>query len=220
MQRWFEEQVSKMVEHIQNIIQKERMRDISLIILVGGFAESPYVQKRIQEALPDKRLIGPGEAGLAVLKGAVMFGHKPDIISFRVIDNTYGIRVCAYYQENLYPLEKKELIMGKWAVRDVFRITVRVNEDVPLVCKVTHKTKPAEKTSDILIYRTKQKNPLYITVQGCELLGKLVMTNDENISFQKQDIKTTFMFGDTELHVMSKNTQTGEIESLTLDLSK
>ena len=70
------------LKRAENILrrQEERNKDLSLIILVGGFAESPYVQQRIQEALPDKRLIVPGEAGLAVLKGAVMFGHKSDII--------------------------------------------------------------------------------------------------------------------------------------------
>ncbi|XP_052245579.1 heat shock 70 kDa protein 12B-like [Dreissena polymorpha] len=222
MQRWFAEPVSKMVEYIQNIIQEERNEDLSLIILVGGFAESPYVQQRIQEALPDKRLIVPGEAGLAVLKGAVMFGRKPDIISSRVMDCTYGIKVRAYYRENLYPVEKKEFIDGEWRVRNVFEIFLRINEDVPLDSKVTHTnfSRKSKKNAGIPIYRTKEKNPVYVTDRGCELLGQLKLQYDKDTPLGTKDIEVTFMFGDTELHVMAKDTSTGKVESMTLDLNK
>ncbi|KAH3717642.1 hypothetical protein DPMN_060436 [Dreissena polymorpha] len=223
MQRWFAEPVSEMVEHIQNIIQEERNKDLSLIILVGGFAESPYVQQRIQEALPDKRLIVPGEAGLAVLKGAVMFGHKPDIISSRVMDYTYGINVRAHYRENLYPVEKKEFIDGEWRVRNVFEIFVRINEDVPLDSKVTHTNfsyRKSTKNAGFTIYRTKEKNPVYVTDRGCELFGQLKLQNDKDTQLETQGIEVTFMFGDTELHVMAKDTSTCKVESMTLDLNK
>lgn len=45
--------------------------------MVGGFSESPFMQAAFLNAFSDKRVIVPEEAGLAVLKGAVMFGHEP-----------------------------------------------------------------------------------------------------------------------------------------------
>lgn len=54
------------------------MKDVPsiILVLVGGFAESPMLQAAITNAFKDKKkVIVPRDAGLAVLKGAVLFGH-------------------------------------------------------------------------------------------------------------------------------------------------
>ena len=59
--------------------------------MVGGFSESEVVQDAVRSAFRDCRIVIPQEAGLAVLKGAVQFGHDPSIIAARVAKFTYGI---------------------------------------------------------------------------------------------------------------------------------
>lgn len=44
--------------------------------MVGGFSECEIVQDAIRKAFPECRVVVPHEAGLAVLIGAVLFGHK------------------------------------------------------------------------------------------------------------------------------------------------
>ncbi|KAH3806717.1 hypothetical protein DPMN_135041 [Dreissena polymorpha] len=180
---------------------------------LDGFAESPYVQQSIHKALPNKRLIVPGEAGLAVLKGAVMFGHKPDITSSRVMDYTYGIR--------------------EWIIKNVFEVFVRVNEDVPVDSKVERLTTPHSKSSRIPIYRTRVRDPVFTTDPGCEL----IVTVEILRNFKQSDIqgirqgpglhkisrmlkhKTAFMFEDTKLLIKQTNTKPGKEHTLTLDLN-
>jgi hypothetical protein len=53
--------------------------------MVGGFSECSLIQEAVQEAFPDKRIIIPEDAGMSVLKGAVLFGHRPDFIRSRVM---------------------------------------------------------------------------------------------------------------------------------------
>ncbi|XP_052218390.1 heat shock 70 kDa protein 12A-like [Dreissena polymorpha] len=220
MQSWFKDPVSKMMNHISSVLKEERMKDVGLIVKVGGFAESPYVQQMIRKELPGKHLLIPGEAGLAVLKGAVMFGHKPDIISSRVIDYTYGRPVVEPYDENKHPADKKINNNGYWEVDHAFLIFVRANEDVPVDSKVTHVTNPNSIHSRIGIYRTKDRDPVFTTDPGCEQLGEIEINRDETIPLEEQKNKTTFMFGDTELHVMCENVKTGKVETLTIDLSQ
>ncbi|XP_052217069.1 heat shock 70 kDa protein 12A-like isoform X2 [Dreissena polymorpha] len=220
MQSWYTDPVSKMVNHISSILKEERIKDVDLIILVGGFAESPYIQQRIKVELPGKQLIVPGEAGLAVLKGAIMFGHKPDIISSRVMDYTYGIRVRSIYDEKKHPAERKVYIDGKWGVKRSFEIFVRANEDVNVGSKVTHLTTPAREHSTITIYRTKDRDPTFTTDPGCEKLGKIEIERDKDIPLNEQETKTTFMFGDTELHVLCEIAKIGKVQKLKLDLTK
>lgn len=44
--------------------------------MVGGFSECEIVQDAIRKAFPECRVVVPHEAGLAVLIGAVLFGHR------------------------------------------------------------------------------------------------------------------------------------------------
>ena len=50
---------------------------VDRILLIGGFSESKYIQKSIQEAFPDKLVITPESSDLCVLKGAVLFRTFP-----------------------------------------------------------------------------------------------------------------------------------------------
>jgi activator of 2-hydroxyglutaryl-CoA dehydratase len=50
--------------------------------MVGGFSECELVQDAIRDKIGTSiKLIIPVEAGLAVLKGAVLFGHQPKSVS-------------------------------------------------------------------------------------------------------------------------------------------
>jgi archaeosine-15-forming tRNA-guanine transglycosylase len=49
------------------------------------------IQDKIKSFFPSYRVIVPEDAELAVLKGAVLFGHKPDYIVARIARYTYGV---------------------------------------------------------------------------------------------------------------------------------
>ncbi|XP_065941764.1 heat shock 70 kDa protein 12B-like [Magallana gigas] len=74
----FREPVNMLVEHIQQLMTEDNLSDVSTLLMVGGFSESPIVLDAIMKAFPDKRVIVPEEARLAVLQGAVLFGHESD----------------------------------------------------------------------------------------------------------------------------------------------
>ncbi|KAH3806718.1 hypothetical protein DPMN_135042 [Dreissena polymorpha] len=149
-----------------------------------------------------------------------MFGHKPDIISSRVMDYTYGIEMYGWYDENKHPVGKKLFREGKWMAEHFFEIFVMVNDDVPVDSKVYCSTTPGAEISVIPIYRTKVRDPVFITDPGCELLGTLEIENDKDMPLEEQTNKTTFIFGDTELLIEIKNISTGKVETLTLDVMK
>lgn len=99
---------------MQELLRHSSVKDVSSIIRVGGFAESPMLQAAITNAFKDKKkkdFIVPRDAGLAVLKGAVLFGHQPKTISARVCKYTYGIGTTikltiAFFIQNLNKLKK------------------------------------------------------------------------------------------------------------------
>ncbi|WAR26406.1 HS12A-like protein, partial [Mya arenaria] len=99
---WFDGPIDNIIGHVQNLLRESTLRAVQTVVLVGGFGESAYVQERMRAAIPDKRLIVPAEADLAVLKGAVRFGHNPAIITSRVMKYTYGVEANCQYDEKIH----------------------------------------------------------------------------------------------------------------------
>ena len=51
---------------------------VSNILMVGGFSQCSMMQEAVYKAFPNNQIIIPEEPGFSVLKGAVLFGHRPD----------------------------------------------------------------------------------------------------------------------------------------------
>ncbi|XP_052761061.1 heat shock 70 kDa protein 12B-like [Mya arenaria] len=210
VQSWFKGPIDLLIQHIKSLLSDRKMKRVQTVILVGGFSESPYVQKRLRKEIPGARVIVPADAGLAVLKGAVKFGHNPSIVSSRIMKYTYGTEVLRTFDKNKHPAEKKLFMQGKWKVDNCFDVFVPVNEEVKVDQQVTRGCIPNSEISLTHIYRTTKQNPEYTTDSGCELLGTVQLENSTDIPFQQQVIETTFMFGDTELLIKMQNTTTGK----------
>ncbi|KAL4235381.1 hypothetical protein ACF0H5_007017 [Mactra antiquata] len=72
---------------ISTVKSNEMIKDISIILLVGGFSDSLYVQQYMKnryETENDITVLVPKEAGLSVLLGAIIYGRQPDNITSRI----------------------------------------------------------------------------------------------------------------------------------------
>ncbi|WAR14086.1 HS12A-like protein [Mya arenaria] len=218
VQSWFKKPIDLLIQHIKSLLAEPKMKSIQTVILVGGFGESPYVQERMRNEILGIKLIVPACAGLAVLKGAVRFGHNPAIVSSRIMKYTYGTAVFDYFDEKKHPKEKRVRLNGKWRVPNCFSVYVRVNEEVRVDQQVTRKSIPTSEISHTPVYRTTQENPEYTTDPGCELLGTIELENRKDIPLEQQSIENTFMFGDTEL--LFKKTNNGRESYMTFQCFK
>ncbi|XP_052242549.1 heat shock 70 kDa protein 12A-like [Dreissena polymorpha] len=131
---WFDIVVEPLIKQLNHLMKKDVVADIETIMLVGGFAECKYVQKRLKEELKNRKLIVPPEA-----------------------------------------------------------------------------------VSVIAVYKSVSENPKYITGIGCTRIGTLWIENNKDIPLHMQEKEVTFMFGNTEIFVYVKQTETGREERLTLD---
>ena len=58
---------------MHQLFRHPSVKDVFSILLVGGFAESPMLQEDVKEAFSEIKVTVPQDAGLAVLKGAVVY---------------------------------------------------------------------------------------------------------------------------------------------------
>ncbi|WAR14080.1 HS12A-like protein, partial [Mya arenaria] len=214
---WFERPIDLLMRHLKSLLAEPKMRSVHTVILVGGFGESPYVQRRIKSEITGVRLIVPSEAGLTVLKGAVRFGLNPDIVSSRIMKYTYGVAGYRDFDEKKHPEGKKKWLNGEWSVPKCFNVYIRVNDEVRVNQQVIMKSIPTSEITLTSVYRTTQENPEYTTDPGCELLGTIRLECSKDIPLQHQVLETTFMFGGTELLVKKKNKTTGKETDMTFE---
>lgn len=74
---FFQPACDEIVRHVKKLLQLSTVKDVEMILMVGGFSESDIFQDVIRRAFPNCQVLSPKDAGLAVLRGAVSFGYSP-----------------------------------------------------------------------------------------------------------------------------------------------
>ncbi|KAL5012615.1 hypothetical protein ScPMuIL_011166 [Solemya velum] len=189
----FENCKNNIVGQIKEIMAEPEVKGVSTILMVGGFSECQVIQDAIRKAFPDKKIIIPDQAGLAVLKGAVIFGYNPEQISARVSKYTYGINISPPFQPGVHPENKKVVVDGGTRCRDVFKKYVSVGQPLEIgkFAKGRHTTIKKNQESMILrVYASPEKTPKYVTDEKCQCLGRVVVTlpaKDEKTEYRCQN---------------------------------
>lgn len=192
---------------MQELLRHSNVIDVSSIILVGGFAESLMLQAAIKNAFKDKKkkVIVPRDAGLAVLKGAVLFGHQPKTISARVCKYTYGIGTTVKFNCFLHPESKKIKENDKELCTDIFSVHVRMGDTVDVGKSQGNKmftvVEPHQQKMNFLIYTSNVKNPKFTTDEGCTRLGNLFIDMPDTSNGMDRGTIVNMTFRGTEFVV-------------------
>lgn len=218
----FKTTADALIKHLEKMFREDKLKDLENMIMVGGFSECEIMQHKIKEKFgKDKKIIIPEEAGLAVLKGAVLYGHQPKAISARVLRRTYGIQSWPEWDAQMHPESKKVNLGGVVRCKDVFFKYVQVGQQVETgheETQVFQALKPDEKTLECTIYTSTDPNPRYVTDPSCQRLGNLIIPLPEVRAGQTLEIEETMIFGDTEVLVRARDLHTGRVVETQFDL--
>lgn len=186
--------------------------DVSLIILVGGLANSRILIEEMKLFFPHKRVISPEDSNLAVLKGAVLYGHNPTIIDPRITKFTYGIEVLDCFNEQQHEKSRRQQDgWGNYCCKNAFGLIIRQNENVPLgkiISKRYSTCFPYQKTVALNVFTSNIDNPLYTDDGTCRKIGKLIVDIPDP-SKSKRSLDVQYTFGDTELKIKATEQNLG-----------
>jgi hypothetical protein len=79
----------------------------------------------------------PEDAELAVLKGAVLFGHKPDYIVARIARYTYGVECQEDFNPDIHEPSRCVVINGKKKCCNIFKLYIKAESVVKLGANIT-----------------------------------------------------------------------------------
>ena len=216
----FNEPIKRMVSLMKDSFKKCEPERISVILLVGGFSQCPLLQETVKSEFPRKRIHFSVEPSLAVLKGAVMFGHQPTFITSRVVRYTYGVEVSKDYDPRLHSSEKRVIVDGETLCRGVFDSFMNAETSVSIGTAISETyttTEKFQKAHYLPVYISTSKNPQYTDDDDSSYLGTISVPIP-NPSEKYRDVKVNFYFGFTELEVEAIDVETNEKCEVKFDL--
>ncbi|XP_060557848.1 heat shock 70 kDa protein 12B-like [Ruditapes philippinarum] len=195
MRKFFSESIKNTSIHVRKILEENELRKIDTLLLVGGFAESEIVQGSVKEAFPNKRIIVPSEPGLAVLKGAVLFGHNPLVMKSRISKYTYGTEIIRPFVDGTDQEKYKVFENGIYKCRYKFFPFVQAGEMVPVGTVVRRYciSDTFDVEEGVGIYASTKEHPKYVVDDCCFRVGTVYF--DE----PRQHFMAEMHFGETEI---------------------
>ncbi|XP_022802749.1 heat shock 70 kDa protein 12A-like isoform X1 [Stylophora pistillata] len=221
MRKLFTPVVDKIKEHLNNLLQKPELSKVQIMLLVGGFAESAFLQEEIRKEFSGRnRILVPHHASIAVAQGAVIFGKKPTTITERVMGTTYGIRCLGDFESGVHPEEKKTIRDGIFKCRDLFSCFVKENEVVELgqrIKKIYHPSKSTSTRVTVAFHVTTNPNTQFTTDPEVTKIGNISIQTPDTWKGRDRDIEVCMYFGGTEITATAWDVSSGNNAQTNLD---
>ncbi|KAL3879883.1 hypothetical protein ACJMK2_032159 [Sinanodonta woodiana] len=222
MKSLFDNATRSTVSHVKKLMKDTIVSRVSSILMVGGFCESKMFQHAIRSSFPNVKVIIPHEAGLVVLKGAVVFGHNPSSVSHRVSKYTYGIANAVPFDNEKHDIRKRIQCDETTLCDDIFDKYVEKGQSVALNVPTTEKTylptTESQSSIRLTMYASTHKSPMYVTDDGCVKLGQVIITIiDKSVPRDERRVLVSMTFGGTEIEVTAREQNTGKVTKAIVD---
>ena len=214
--------VSKISQHVKDLLSKQSLQDVKTMFLVGGFSEAQFLRKEFSISFSDKRILIPKDPQLAIIRGALGFAQDPTLLRARVMGKTYGVDTWCKFDPKIHPPGKREVRPHKVYCRDIFETLVKKGERIDIEETRTHTFKPTDPDSTKLSFRfysTDQEDAEFITDPRVvsENVEISISTPDTTKGLNRQ-LRLDVKFGGTELKVQVTDVESGNAETASIEL--
>ncbi|OWF45296.1 heat shock 70 kDa protein 12A-like [Mizuhopecten yessoensis] len=218
---FFEVPIQQIVSHVRKLLEK--IGRIDMILMVGGFSDCGLVEQAIRDNFSDVSILNPEDSVLAVLKGAVIFGHKPMAIVSRVARYTYGYEAWPTFDPKVHPQERKVRLGDVDCCQGVFQPYIRLGTEIDCGDYITSTHRPvSDEQSDmaINIFISENVAPKYVEDPDVRKLGTLKLPLPAYKPGLNRRVQGRLHFGATEVIIEAKEAETGIIHKATFDCLK
>ncbi|MGW4521092.1 hypothetical protein [Amycolatopsis sp. NPDC004378] len=198
-----------------------------LVLLAGGFAESPYFRHRLAEHLRGRAVVAvTPQPRVDVVEGAVRFAYNPKVRARRS-RYTVGTDLCMEFEHGVDPVAS--MVRDAYGVElcsNRFDVFIKAGQLVPVEHEVVKYYVPISGSTDsvtIDFFRTADVDPRYLDHKTCELFAscslKIDLSEVQHLDLDKRGIVVSVKFGETEMHVSAVLEANGAKQEATLQFS-
>ena len=230
----FKPVLDNIAQHLKGVLRN--VGRVDYLILVGGFAESQLLQaefRRQFERPYNMRVMVPSQCTLAVVMGAVLFGHNPSEITSRRVRYSYGIECVDEsaqvsessprrpptahdpYDSSLSVSPIRSSIFARREPRDEFRrfaVFVEKNQEVGVDEEVEHPFLPFyhhQTEANVDVYESDHEGTRYVTERGVRKVAEMRLPMPNSHLGLDRVIEISMKFGLTEITVSSIDRSSG-----------
>ncbi|MEU9064810.1 hypothetical protein AB0D13_39755 [Streptomyces sp. NPDC048430] len=196
-----------------------------VVLMVGGFSNSAYLQHAVKEHLAGRALVlVPPEPGNAVLYGAAHYAYAPQTRARRA-RFTYGIAVCSDFVPGVDPEEARRVTRkGRVYCATRFGKIVTRGDIVDTAKEIGESYTPIEghlERMEIALHTSTEDDPRYVTDPGCRRVGtiKVDLRDVMDIHLEDRHVDVRLSFGETEIKVRAIVRSTGQEAACTVDFA-
>ena len=215
----FEGIISPVLKEIEGQLEEVRKNagqpsGPEILLLVGGFAASKYLQESIKLRFHDQIvLIVPEKPAAAVMFGAVRLCHRPTTIRSRRARYTYGYSCYLPFDETLDDESRRILDDEGRSHCERFVSVIRIGEAVEVGKITAEPLYPLVRRQDtitVVLLASTEADPRYSDDQHVSKLGYVTVDISESSGQELADRNITLelRFGDTEIRAGGSNPRT------------
>lgn len=214
--------VTKIANHIHELLAKDSLRDVKTMFLVGGFSEAQFLRKEISRRFKEKRILIPHDPELAIIHGAVEFAQDPSLLRARVMGRTYGVDTWAEFDPDEHPPEKREIRSNTVYCCDIFKTLAAKNERIDIEEKRSYTFSPINPEQTQVrfeFYSTNEEDAQFVT--DPEVVSEnvaIVVASPDTTKGCDRELRLDVMFGGTELKVQVTDVESGNAGTASIEL--
>ena len=199
LRNMYQEVIPNIRAHLKGIFKENNDQAIAKMFVVGGFAESAYLQEFLtSEFGRNVKIYIPEEAGMCVIKGAVLFGHNTEYITSRIARFNYAIPFYRRFDESKHDIRRKVTLRGKEMISILETLVhkgqkLKISDTVSVAGSFTEGEEIAE--TPLMSTDTDTDDPKHPSVT---ILEKIEFRN-ANIQKKERKITNTLQFGGTDI---------------------
>lgn len=227
MRSFFDDSFKGITESIRQIL-KSKSKDnpeglsIDFILLVGGYASCNTLRSHIKQQFSGQcKVLFPTDPQEVIIKGAVLFGKNPKVVSSRVSALTYGITVYQRFDESKHKPEKKFTTNeGTEYCCDVFHKLVEKGESVGCDEVREHIFNPVSSDQTEIsfsFFSTERLNAKYVDEWGMDQIGSFTVQSPDTTKGLDRSIRLEIKFGFTEMQATATDIESKQTQSIKLD---
>ena len=221
----FTDTIYHIIQSVRMAFDEHEIEHIDCIFMVGGFCECTFLQHAVRKEFEKDgtRVLVPQEAQMAIIKGAVLFGHYQDKVVSRIARRTYGAGCAETFNYSIHDMSKFFIDDDGYEMcGEIFLPFVNKGAEIKTLSCV-------EKTNNLQSKQTSVEIPLYILDRIPKLpveytdstdmikLGVIRLRTPCTTLGKERRVSLKMIFGNTEILAEAVDISTGNKVSTTID---
>lgn len=218
----FKPSIDSIIKFMRDVFDKKHLVGVSDIIMVGGFSQCKLITDKVKESFRGLKIVIPNDADLAVLKGAVIYRHWPEVIYSRRAPISLGASFNRIWLDGDDMRKQFRNTDGEKMCMDCFSKFVTKDEEFATTDKATLEVYPICADTTVMpveIFKSDEENPRYTTDQSCKSMGNPFNVDMSDLrGGMERKVHVTLTIGSTEIRVEGQQIPNGEVKKIQLNL--